>query len=78
MTRESALLGTPTYTVFLGELAAVDAELIRQGRIVDLRHEGGFPGIERRSKSTGLQDSGRAGAIIDVVLRTVDGLVTTR
>ena len=31
MTRESALLGTPTYTVFLGELAAEDAELIRLG-----------------------------------------------
>jgi uncharacterized protein len=37
MTRESAVLGTPTYTVFAGQLAAVDAELIRRGRLVDLR-----------------------------------------
>ena len=37
MNRESALLGTPTYTVFAGELAAVDAELIRLGRLRDLR-----------------------------------------
>jgi uncharacterized protein len=37
MTRESAILGTPTYTVFAGRLAAVDAELIRSGRLVDLR-----------------------------------------
>jgi uncharacterized protein len=37
MTRESAILGTPTYTVFAGPLAAVDAELIRSGRLVDLR-----------------------------------------
>jgi predicted glycosyltransferase len=37
MTRESAILGTPTYTVFGGRLAAVDAELIRSGRLVDLR-----------------------------------------
>ena len=48
MTRESALLGTPTYTVFLGELAAQDAELIRLGRIVDLRSEGALPAVERR------------------------------
>jgi predicted glycosyltransferase len=39
MNRESAILGTPTYTVFAGALAAVDAELIRQGRLYDLRHE---------------------------------------
>ena len=53
MTRESALLGTPTYTVFLGELAAQDAELIRLGRIVDLRGEGALPAVERRPKHDG-------------------------
>jgi uncharacterized protein len=37
MTRESALLGTPTYTVFAGRLAAVDEALIRQGRLIDAR-----------------------------------------
>ena len=37
MNRESALLGTPTYTMFAGTLAAVDAALIREGRLVDLR-----------------------------------------
>jgi len=37
MNREAAILGTPTYTVFAGALAAVDAELIRQGRMHDLR-----------------------------------------
>jgi uncharacterized protein len=37
MTRESAILGTPTYTVFAGRLAAVDVELIRSGRLIDLR-----------------------------------------
>lgn len=37
MTRESAILGTPTYTVFAGKLAAVDAALIAAGRLHDLR-----------------------------------------
>jgi predicted glycosyltransferase len=40
MTRESALLGTPTYTVFIGRLAAVDRELIRLGLLRDLRDRG--------------------------------------
>jgi len=40
MNRESALLGTPTYTVFAGRLAAVDAELIRCGLLRDLRNSG--------------------------------------
>jgi predicted glycosyltransferase len=74
MTRESALLGTPTYTVFLGELAAQDAELIRLGRIVDLRGEGALPAVERRPDTSTPQRDSRAEEILDVVLRTVDGL----
>ena len=71
MTREAALLGTPTYTLFAGELAAVDAELIRLGRIVDLRH-GGLPRVERRPLPADSPDPDRARAIVDVVLRTLD------
>jgi predicted glycosyltransferase len=74
MTRESALLDTPTYTVFLGELAVQDAELIRLGRIVDLRGEGALPAVERRPNTSEPQRDGRAEEILDVVLRTVDGL----
>ena len=40
MTRESALLGTPTYTVFIGRPSAVDAELMRLGPPSDLRTGG--------------------------------------
>jgi predicted glycosyltransferase len=46
MNRESAVLGTPTYTVFLGRLAAVDAELIRAGRMHDLRDSYTTPRLE--------------------------------
>ncbi len=48
MTREAALLGTPTYTVFMPELAAVDEELMRLGRIVDLRRPGSWPVAEKK------------------------------
>ncbi len=40
MTRESALIGTATYTVFIGRPAAVDAELMRLGLLHDLRGQG--------------------------------------
>ncbi len=73
MTRESALIGTPTYTVFLGELATVDAELIRLGRIVDLR-ESGLPTVERKPPGAFGGDAERARAIVETVLRTVDGV----
>jgi predicted glycosyltransferase len=52
MNRESALLGTPTYTVFAGELAAVDAELIRVGRMRDLRDEGATPAFQQKRHSS--------------------------
>lgn len=37
MCREAALLGVPAYTVFAGQLAAVDAQLMKEGRLFDLR-----------------------------------------
>jgi predicted glycosyltransferase len=51
MNRESALLGTPTYTVFAGELAAVDAELIRRGLLYDLRDSASEPEFEKRQEA---------------------------
>ena len=69
MTRESALLGTPTYTVFRGELGAVDAELIRVGKLVDLR-EVGSPRVESRPMVE-TANGARAAAILDIVIRTV-------
>ncbi len=74
MTRESALLGTPTYTVYLGELAAADAELIRQGKLVDLRSSGA-PVVERKPDSAAGVDPARANAILETVLGTTEGVV---
>lgn len=58
MTRESAVLGTPTYTIFAGRLAGVDAELIRQGLLHDLRDQVSLPPLQ---KAPGLAPVGRAG-----------------
>lgn len=72
MTRESALLGTPTATVFAGRLAAVDAELIRLGRILDLR-TGSVPELRKKPPRDPLADQAAASAILDVVLRALKG-----
>jgi predicted glycosyltransferase len=40
MSREAALLGVRSYTVFSGELASVDRELIQKGLLQDLRNPG--------------------------------------
>jgi len=74
MTRESALLGTPTYTVFLGKLAAADAELMRQGRLIDLR-SGRAPVVERKPRPGAGVDPARASAILETVLGTTEELV---
>jgi uncharacterized protein len=37
MNREAALLGTPAYTIFTGTQGALDADLIRQGRLFPIR-----------------------------------------
>jgi predicted glycosyltransferase len=74
MTREAALLGTPTYTVFMPELAAVDAELIRRGAITDLR-SGGMPELVRRPATARPPDEGRADAIYETIASTLADVV---
>jgi hypothetical protein len=76
MNRESAVLGTPTYTVFAGRLAAVDAELIRLGRLHDLREPGSRPRFEKKQPGSGLR-ADHAEAILAAALRGI-GSVTRR
>jgi predicted glycosyltransferase len=74
MNRESALLGTPTYTVFAGELAAVDTELIRRGLLYDLRNENAEPEFRKREASYSRPTlEGRA--IMTTIVQTLDSTV---
>lgn len=66
MTREAALLGTPTATVFAGKLAAVDAELIRRGLLLDLR-AGGVPRLEKKRARPRPADADRAGRLLETI-----------
>jgi predicted glycosyltransferase len=70
MTRESALLGTPTYTVFLGRPAAVDAELVRLGLLRDLR-TGGAPTFAKKRASHRPIPEARPGEILNTIWKAL-------
>ena len=67
MNRESALLGTPTYTVFGGQLAAVDAALIEAGLLRDLRTDGA-PLLQKRTERVTTISRDRRDAILDLIV----------
>ncbi len=71
MARESAILGMPTYTVFAGRLAAVDGELLRLGRLQDLRAPGTMPRLERRPATAAPFPPEHADEILRVISSTV-------
>jgi predicted glycosyltransferase len=71
MNREAALLGTPTYTVFAGNLAALDRRLIDEGRMFDLRDAGTAPLVQKRSRAAGGVPRERRDAIMDVLVRAL-------
>jgi uncharacterized protein len=70
MNRESAVLGTPTYTVFAGKLAAVDAELIRRGALGDLRDPKSKVTLAKKSDRRGRSEA-RSEPILGVVIRAL-------
>jgi hypothetical protein len=80
MTREAALLGTPTFSVFRGRVPAVDLALERAGRLVRVR------GIEdlaritlgtRRPPAVEEMEATRA-AVVEAVLRFLEPTPPTR
>jgi uncharacterized protein len=75
MNRESAILGTPTYTVFLGRLAAVDQELIRQGRLHDLRDPASIPRYVKKPATNGRLPAAAATPILETIERTLAEVV---
>lgn len=68
MNRESALLGTPTYTVFAERMAAVDVELIRRGLMHDLRAADAKPSLTKKEAVPAGAPTRRAEAILSTVL----------
>ena len=76
MNRESAILGTPTYTLFAGPPAAVDEELIRQGRLRDLRVMDGLPRWEKKASASHAAAC-HGPEILDAVVATILSVART-
>ncbi len=66
MNREAALLGTPTYTLFAGPLAAVDRALLARGAMHDLR-TAPLPELRPRPRPFEPIPASRADAILETV-----------
>jgi uncharacterized protein len=71
MNRESALLGTPTYTVFTGRIPAVDRELMRRGLLHDVRADGSRPIFEKK-RAGPVPAQGRGAATLDALDAALD------
>jgi predicted glycosyltransferase len=71
MTREAAILGTPTYTVFAGSLGAVDLELLRSGHMHDLRDPAVEPSFVKKQPRT-VHGRGQPTAILQVIVETIE------
>ena len=71
MTREAALLGTPTSAVFVGRPGAADAALVRLGLLHDLRGPGLPAFVKRATSRRVVADTGR-----DEILRAIDQALT--
>jgi predicted glycosyltransferase len=75
MNRESAILGTPTHTVFAGRLAAGDAELMKAGRLNDLRESLGTLRFEKK-RSAPSRPAANAPAILSTILGVLEETAT--
>jgi len=74
MNRESALLGTPTYTAFAARLAAVDSELMRLGLLHDLRDPAVKPAFVKKDPELRSPQRGSPERILMTINEAVTGL----
>jgi predicted glycosyltransferase len=77
MTREAALMGVPTYSLFAGEQPAVDRALEAQGLLRRLRSAGELVPVSRRPAPPKPVEElrARAGDLIDVFVEAIVGSV---
>jgi uncharacterized protein len=67
MNREAVALGTPVYTIFSGEMGAVDEELMRAGLLRELADPAALE-LAKRSEPAGVRNPGDAHVLADAVL----------
>jgi predicted glycosyltransferase len=71
MNREAVALGTPVYTIFSGEMGAVDEKLITAGKLRELSSAADLKLHKRRSKSR-VQNPRDPAPLVEAVLSARD------
>ena len=74
MNREAAVLGTPAYTLFKGEMGAVDKYLMRMGLLTQVISEEDMPKIliqKRNGHNIMLSDRGLESLVTKIILDTL-------
>ena len=71
MNREAVALGTPVYTIFSGEMGAVDAKLIAAGKLLQLSDPAGLKLHRRRTKPR-VQNPRDPSPLVEAVLSARD------
>jgi predicted glycosyltransferase len=66
LNREAVALGTPAYTVFQGELGAVDRRLIEEGRLARLDDASGLP-LEKKPREERPRVRRPVGDLVDMI-----------
>ena len=74
MNREAAVLGIPAYSLFAGELGAVDVELARLGRMALISSEDELDRVvvQRRSEPELLRNDGLVDFLVEAMLDSAD------
>ncbi len=78
LNREAAILGTPAYTVFKGELGAVDEWLITRGRLTQIARANDFEKImlQEKARQPLLPAAALVAQVTNMILETVPARVT--
>ena len=75
MVREAAVMGVPSYSIFLGKKGAVDTELEKMGRLTFLNNEEEFSKLEFKKKSPIDLESLRDKKAFNFIITQIEQLV---
>ncbi len=68
MNRAAVALGTPVYTIFAGEMGAVDEELMREGLLRELGDPATLE-LVKRTEPAGVRNPRDAQVLTDAILK---------
>jgi predicted glycosyltransferase len=70
MNREAAALGVPAASLYAGKWAAVDEQLLLEGRLIRIRSRADFASLplQKKSRASGREANNTRAEVVDLVL----------